>query len=361
MAAKFDFIQSYRDLDPNASRDVIEARQKGHALLIAEIKSMERVYDLCRLAFLLAPHPARVTEWFEKPIRSFDPHFLVNRDKAEAGRIAALLLRDRITQAGSYVPLAVLSASFCGKRHPADGGALMIEANEALAAAIRDHRSSAAAKPVQAPEFKAITAELDAMAAQNPLPGDVAKRAVEAATQAGENAVKALAEGVEASLSSARGDMVRLAEEVDMLWWHLGDWHELLSKPRSNASAETRMVASGIELGALVRRLPGPYGAYGILRRISGADSDSKQTLRSTVGSLLEDDARKLSKDVPSSSKSLFPIHAAIQSVAERGSVGWESEFVKTVPDVADAKTSFFELGVQAYRERVLINYGSLG
>jgi hypothetical protein len=361
MAAQFDFIQSYRDLNPNASRELIEARQKAHELLAASIKNMEQVYDLCRLAFLLEPHPATVTEWFEKPIRGLDPHFLVSKDKADAGKIAALLLRDRITRTGSHVPLAVLSASFCGKRHSADGDTLTKEANEAFTAAVGNQRTFAAAKPVTAPKFNAITAELAAVAAQNPLPGSVAKGAMEAAAQANENAVTALTESVETSLSSARGDVVRLAEEVDMLWWHVGDWHELLEKPRSGASTETKMLASGIELGAFVRQPPGPYGAYGILRRISGSDADGKTTLRGAVKSLSENDARKLSKNVPSSSKSLFPIHAAIQSVAERGADGWESEFVKAVPDVADVEMSFFDIGIQAYRERVLINYGGLG
>jgi hypothetical protein len=187
------------------------------------------------------------------------------------------------------------------------------------------------------------------------------KGAIEAAARASENAVTTLAAGVEASLSSARGDVVRLAEEVDMLWWHLGDWHELLEKPRSGALAATKMLASGIELGAFVRQLPGPYGAYGILRRISGAASDDNTTLRGVVGSLCQDDARKLSKNIPSSSKSLFPVHAAIQSVAERGAAGCESEFVKAVPDVVDIEMSFFDLGIQAYRERALINHGGLG
>jgi hypothetical protein len=301
-----------------------------------------------------------VTEWFEKPIRGLDPHFLVSRDKVDAGKIAALHLRDWITRPGSHVPLAVLSASFCGRRHSADGDALTKEANEAFTAAVRDQRTFAAAKPVPAPNFKTITAELDSVAAQNPLQGNVAKGAIEAAARASEDAVTALTESVETSLSSARGDVVRLAEELDMLWWYIGDWHELLGKPRSGASAETKMLASGIELGAFVGQLPGPYGAYGILRRIAGSDADNKTTLRGAFKSLSENDAMKLSENVPSSSKSLFPIHAALQSVAERGAAGWESDFVKAVSDVADVEISFFDIGIQAYRERALINYGGL-
>jgi hypothetical protein len=362
MAAKFDFSQAYRDLEPNASRELIDARQKGHELLDATVKTMEQVYDLCRLAFLLEPHPPSVIDWFEKPIRgSLDPHFLVNKDKAEAGRIAALLLRDRITRIGCCTPLAVLSASFCGRRHSADGDALTKEANEAFAAAVRQHRMLTAANPVSAPKFKAIAADVDPLAQHNPLAGSIAKTAIEAVAAASENAVKALAENIDAAMSSTHDDVIRLAEEVDMLWWHIGDWHELLEKPRSSASAETKMLASGIELGALVRRLPGPYGAYGILRRISGPDAEVKTTLRVAIESLSQNDARKLFKDVPVIARSLFPVHAGIQLVADRGPGRWESEFATTMPDIADVQLSFFDIGVQAYRERALISHGSLG
>lgn len=357
MATTFDFIQSFRDLDPNAAREVIDARQKSHGKIQAGVKTMDRIYDLCRLAFLLEPHPE--TEWFEKPIRDLDPHFLVRKDKAEAGRIAALLLRDRMTWTGSVTPLAVLSVSFCGRRHSADGNVLTNEANEALSAGVRLNRLANADKSISPPKFKLITAELDAVAAQNPLSGPAAKGAIEAAMASSEAAVKSLAEVVQAALSPVRNDVAKLAEEVDMLWWHIGDWHELLGKPRSSTSAETRMLASGVELGELVRQLPGPYGAYGILRRIAGSDGEGKTSLRRTIKALSQNDAVKLSKELPLSSGPLFPVHAALQSFARHG-VEWEADFAKSVPEIVDVEMSFFDIGLQAYRERALIQYGGL-
>jgi GTPase-associated system helical domain len=184
------------------------------------------------------------------------------------------------------------------------------------------------------------------------------REAVEAAVSAGAQAVATLAQSVEAALASARRDVLRLAEEIDMLWWHIGDWHELLEKPRSAASVQTKMLASGIELAAFVQRLPGPFGAYGLLRKIAGSEADGKTIPRAAVKSLSENDARKLAKSVPSASIKLFPIHSAIQSLVERGTAGWESEFAKASPDIADVEMSLFELGIQAYRERKLINRG---
>ncbi len=145
-----------------------------------------------------------------------------------------------------------------------------------------------------------------------------------------------------------------------MLWWCIGDWHELLDKPRTETAAGLKMVVSGIELGAMVRQLPGPYGAHGILRRISGAKAGGKSSLRAAIKSLSQEEARKLSKDIPQTFIPLFPVHAAIQFVTQFGPATWEAEFTNVVPNIAVAEMSPFELGIQAFRERALIGHGGI-
>ncbi|TPL97154.1 hypothetical protein FJ960_24510 [Mesorhizobium sp. B2-3-11] len=355
MADEFDFIQSYRDLDAGASREVVEARHKSFRKLSKAIDKMAQIYDLCRLAYQIEPFPAR--PWFEDAVREFDPHFLAEKDKADAGRIAALLLRERIKSPGSYAPLAILTTSYCGRRHSADGDVLTMQANVAFHNAVRNHRVSSGTKLLAVPKLKAITAEVDAVNNNNPLPGPVVKAAFDAVMVSTETAIKALSDNVKGPVESARSDIVRLAEEVDMLWWCIGDWHELLNKPRTETTSALKMVVSGVELGAMVRQLPGPYGAHGILRRISGAEADGKSSLKAAVKSLSQEDAQKLSKDIPEASRSLFPVHTAIQLIANDGDA-WDTEFTKSVPEIATAKMSHFELGIQAFRERALLEYG---
>ena len=358
MTAEFDFIQSYRDLDEGANRNIVEARHKSFEKLSSSIDNMGQIYDLCRLAYQIEPFPER--PWFDDAVREFDPHFVANKDKVDAGRIAALLLRQRMMSPGSYSPLAVLTTSYCGRRHSADGDVLTTQANEAFLAAVRNHRVSSGAKLGPAPKLKAITAEVDAVSSHNPLPGIIAKAAIDAAMASTDDAVKALSDSVRGPVDAARGDIIRLAEEVDMLWWCIGDWHELLNKPRTETAAGLKMVVSGIELGAMVRQLPGPYGAHGILRRISGTEADGKSSLKAAIKSLSQEDALKLSKDIPEASKPLLPVHAAIQLAAQLGSAAWEAEFGKVVPDIAAAKMSPFELGIQAFRERALLGHGGI-
>jgi hypothetical protein len=358
MAAEFDFIQFYRDLDGSASREVVEARHKSFQKLSAAINNMGQIYDLCRLAYQIEPFPDR--SWFEQAVREFDPHFVASKDKVDAGRIAALLLRQRMASSGSCAPLAILTTSYCGRRHSSDGDVLTTQANDALLAAVRNHGVSDGAKLGPAPKLKAITTETDAVNNHNPLPGSIAKAAIDAAMASTDAAIKALSDSVRGPVDSARADIVRLAEEVDMLWWCIGDWHELLDKPRTETAAGLKMVVSGIELGAMVRQLPGPYGAHGILRRISGAKADGKSSLKAAIKSLSREEARKLSNDIPQASKPLFPLHAAIQFFAQFGPAMWEAEFAKVVPDIAVAEMSPFELGIQAFRERALLGHGGI-
>lgn len=359
---KFDFIESYRSLFPNASREIVDLRKQSHDQLAADLNTIDKIYDLCRLAFQLEPHSPELNDWFERPIKALDPHFSLSQDKAEAGVIAALLLRERVCRSECcHTALAVLSASYCGMRHSADKGILLTNARDALMEAARNRRIPVLGNAISAPKFILVTAEFEQVAAQNPAQGPSVKTALEAINRAGEQAVTALAVSVDASRSSARSDTARLAEEVDMLWWYLGDWYECLDKPRSSMPPEIGILVSGIELGELVQQLPGPYGAYGLLRRVSGTLSDRKTTLRTIVESLSQVDARILSKPIPSSAKSLFPLHAAIQAFVERGSPEWESEFAKAVPDACNIEAGLVEIGVQVYRERMLINHDGPG
>ncbi|MDB5555346.1 MAG: hypothetical protein JWL86_5330 [Rhizobium sp.] len=358
MTANFDFIQSYRDLDGSATREIIDLRLKSFDKLAPAVKTVNEIYDLCHIAFQIEPLASK--DWFEAPLREFDPHFMFKKDKIDAGRMAALLLRQEVSKPGAHAPLAVLTTSYGGRRPSVDDNVLTQLANEAFHAAVRGHRVSNGVQLAAAPKFKSVAADLEQLAAHNPLPGTVAKTAIDAAAAASEAAVRALYENVRGPITSARSDITRLAEEVDMLWWCIGDWHELLGKPRADTAAGLKLVVSGIELGAMVRHLPGPFGAHGILRRIAGADADGKSSLKAAMKLLSEDDARKLSLKISEAALPLVPVHAAIQAVANFGSAGWEAEFGKIVPDLATARMSPAELGYQAFRERALLTHGGL-
>ena len=67
---------------------------------------------------------------------------------------------------------------------------------------------------------------------------------------------EAFGEATGATIDALQYNAALDREELDMLWWVLGDTSNVLEKPMVSLSPETRAITSGIELGELLRALP---------------------------------------------------------------------------------------------------------
>jgi hypothetical protein len=356
MPTKFDFVEAYRKTQPTAAPEIVEARRKAHEKLYPDIKTMGNVYELCRLAFDLPQDMASLTEWFQPPVKEFDPRFSLSIDKAEAGRLSSILLRDLMARGSPQGALAILSSSFGGRRLPIDQQ-LVVEARDTIAEAGRAQRIIAAEKKIAAPPPKDLKAELDAVQPANPA---TIRTALDAAIGEARTATTKTALSANDAHQSLRSDMIRLAEEVDMLWWHIGDWSERLDKPRTDLSKDVLGVVSGVELGRFVRTLPGPFGAYGVLRRTLGKLSEKKAKLKDVVQAL-GPDAAKLASQIPSSAASVFPVHTAMLLASQHGAEAWPAQFDQSVGPLKDFELPHLDLAIQTFRERTLIKFAGLG
>jgi hypothetical protein len=357
---EFKFLEAYRSMAPTTNREVIEARQKSHDKLFSLVNNgMERAYDLCRFAFQLPYDPAALVDWFEKTVKEFDVQFSIALDKAEAGRIAALLLRDLIWRGTLHYSLAVLAVSYCGRRAPVGGNELLTAARDAIVEAGKERRVVLADKKIAFPTGKDLKAELDAIQAS--LAGPTVKAGMDAMAADLRDGAAKLATLSNDAFQSLKNDAVRMAEEIDMLWWHIGDWSDLLDKPRGSVPELAVAVVSGTELGGLVRQLPGPYGAYGILRRTAGKAADQKANIKMVIDAIDAADLKRMARTLPQSALTLFPIHAAINFASERGPGNWAQAFDQAVGDVQGFEVSIYELAIQTFRERVLLDFGGLG
>ena len=89
--------------------------------ILKQIKLTTHVLDLCRLAFgMTLPAQSELSSYFAAEIRKGDPQFLLEHDRAEAGRMAALLLAARLAQGCTEDAIAVLTTSYAGHRTSAD-------------------------------------------------------------------------------------------------------------------------------------------------------------------------------------------------------------------------------------------------
>jgi hypothetical protein len=125
-----------------------------------------------------------------------------------------------------------------------------------------------------------------------------------------------------------RNDNLRLAEETDMLWWHVGDWSNILDIPRTSVPKKSVGLVSGLDLGAMVALTPGPYGAYGILKQALGATGDKQASLTDAVSGL---EAEQIGRLALPKAPDVFPVLTALQLAAAGGD--WTAQFKTMVRD----------------------------
>ncbi|MBE0614119.1 MAG: hypothetical protein IH604_10675 [Burkholderiales bacterium] len=354
---EFKFIERYRTLAPGAGREVIEARHKAHTKLYDDAKqSMQKVHTLCGIAFGLQRDTPLITDWFEKGVKELDGQFMIGLDKAEAARIASLILEDMVTQGIASVALAVLSVSYCGRREPGDDGLVLTVAKDALERNGRARQIISAGKTISPSAPEDLKTQLDTAAAT--FNGANVRAVAEGILGEIKATQEELAESATAAFQAVRSDNVGLAEELDMLWWNMANWSDLLEKRRDQLSPAASAFCAAIELGAFVQSPPGPYGVYGILRHALGEQFSTKTTLKKAI-TTIADDAAKLRLNVTTGAMPLLPVSAAISHVAANGASKWPV-LKQIIGDALTVEVSYFELAVQSYRERVLISNGGL-
>ena len=352
---EFTFVDRYRTLAPGATREVVEARQKAHAKLYEEgRKSWQKIHTLCGVAFGLEREDPQVTSWLAKNIKEIDEQFVLDLDKAESAKIASLVLEDMITRGVIGVAFAVLTTSYCGRREPGDDGRILAIAKDALEQNGRARQIISDGQSIWASAPGDLKSDIDAMVVA--LDGPHIRVVAEGILREIKSAQDKLAESATAAFQAVRTENIGLAQELDMLWWNMGNWSDLLEKHRDQLSSDELAISSAIELGGFVPSPPGPYGAYGILRHSLGAQSNAKTTLKKTITAIVGDVA-KLNPDVTVGAMPLLPVSAAIMHVAANGATKW-SALKQVIGNALTVEVSYFELAVQSYRERVLINQG---
>ncbi|HXO71605.1 MAG TPA: GTPase-associated system all-helical protein GASH [Bradyrhizobium sp.] len=122
--------------------------------------------------------------------------------------------------------------------------------------------------------------------------------------------------GIRPVVNALRTNAALDREEIDLLWWVLGDWSELLDR-RYSAASETvsTAIASGIEAGSMLRRMPGDAHRNLVLRHVKGSKSF---TLAEVIEELGEDRARVAapyaSDVIVASCPGVFPLLSALNT-----------------------------------------------
>ncbi len=352
---KFDFISSYRDLQPGAAREVIEAREKAFIVLAKEGLKGERVVFLSGLAFgTPGAFGQSSLEWFVKPIVDEDRLFSLTHDREEAARIATLLLNSWVLSGMYRVAGSVLAASFAGRRSTDLTANLIALARACLANTARSLNSGPTLKKIEFPPVTDKAAILSKLGDDfSPSGAGVALEAIAKDYQAqGAKFAGTVWTAVDALLSHNQ----RLSDEINLLWWHIGGHSDLLNHSLSDLPSAVRPLFVGADMANMVATFPGPYGAYGIIKHALSGIADEKQSVLDALKQLNPQQRVALKSVLSEPTDGIFVVSYALH-LTDLETMSLEEFKSKTGIDINE-QLSRYELAVQIYEEGLYQSQG---
>lgn len=101
-------------------------------------------------------------------------------------------------------------------------------------------------------------------------------------------------------------------EELDFLWWVLGEYSHLLAGPLSDRKPYCRAIASGFEGATLLRRLPGDGFRHAVLRGIVATERLSLKALVEALGAEREELGKSFEGQWALQLPTVFPLVATL-------------------------------------------------
>jgi hypothetical protein len=114
------------------------------------------------------------------------------------------------------------------------------------------------------------------------------------------------------AIADLRANAIIDLEEIDLLWWVMSDWSILLRRRLSTEQGAVAAVASGFEVGRLVRRIPAEAHRHLVLRNVPASKDLSLQELVNVIGddraALVPTEGQTLISQCPM----VFPLSSAL-------------------------------------------------
>jgi hypothetical protein len=359
--------QNVPDMDPDFARwygDVAMENSKGQARwagLNQAILSPKRptVEVLTRLAFntkasaagYKEPELAAKLEAFHAAFRTADNDY--QPEKRESQVLAACALV-QLFKSYSLAQLAVTTASFDNGRNPALPMDLVGLAEQAI-------QNLSAARRVR-PEHSKLRIAFDGAAYEpdmtgfNPNDPQTMKPVFTAMTNAVNAALKAAVSGANASIDNMSNYMRVVDEELQMLWWLMGERSLDLDLPFDRVDDAMQPLVFARELATRTVNSPGPVAISALLAR-SGLKSRGKLSVAAAANAVPADWATATVNNLTPSPVTT-PIHFALDKRVEAGAPdAWSAHWAALCGLAANASLTPLRLAELFYRERLFLKF----
>lgn len=352
----FDFADVFREFYPSAERSLVEARVAALTELSTEArKSVGKIVGLTRIAYDIPLADSDETgEWLQATIREKEAGFSLVRDREDARIISAIVL-DSILHAGNCDRVATLlmAATFAGKRRAPGDGKLEITARDLFSDAARNRGLEFNAR-ISKSQWRETSKATNSVATNFDATTVIA--AIQAVAAEAKAAEARAIEKFNTALNQLTAENVRLAEEVDLLWWHLGGQSYILQRPLASIETTSLPFVIGSDVAQMVNTLPGPHGALGIVREALGTSAGDRQTLGATLKAVEPDDRSKLLVDARDKDV-IASLNFGLALLDDEMTAGsFAKTFQKRTALSPDTELTRFDIATQAYFERLFIN-----
>ncbi|OLY65082.1 GTPase-associated system all-helical protein GASH [Leptospira santarosai] len=349
----------YRIERMNPGPEIISLRNEALEKISAEINNF-KIIELVRIFFGL-PN-AKDIDWFKLGFSEKDPSFSMIDNANEAAILSATLLNNAMIE-NSFASLAMICCSISDKRQSKAKILLLGDAKSKL----QNHSIKERAKgDIDIKLIKPIGKSKLSSSIESSIPtGSDWPKVQEVLKQISNEAVgvtKEFSIQILNLLQPLIQQGVFFREEIDILWWHIGSWSNVLKKPFSDIPMEIAAPLAGIELADLSQTIAGPIAAPVFLEKtLSLNRKKTDQNIQISIKDmankfpLSEYPELNIKKSI-NICADLCPVLYSLYKYFEIGdSLSWQISYKKDV--LFDPHISFkpIELAMQAYRERLML------
>ncbi|MFN3249388.1 GTPase-associated system all-helical protein GASH [Roseibium album] len=355
MSANFARWYAEAFMDESSKRDL---RWKG--VVDATTKADHKTAEvLTRLAFQ-SPVPAcgrkseNLSDTFEKLVATIsggDATFDPSHSARELQVLAAAAL-ERLFNTLPDAALTVVTASFGRTRQPDLPMDLVNLAERALVALTSRKHARVDFDDLKLPAPK-VNYNIAADSLQSADPTEI-KEQFELLRNATDSTIQRVVSGFNSVVNQLHNQISLDEEELQMLWWLLGEYSRLLDKPFSKINELEKPLVLAYELGQMTAISPGPTSIRAILLRAKVGTKKLK--LEEAVNATSLEWANSASSSTLVS-PATTPIHFALEQRTELGSKdSWQAGWSSLTGLTADTLLPAIELSELFYREHVFLN-----
>lgn len=346
------FGQWYSAVDLASDPPLLERRWKA-VTRVAKDATWADVDTLVRLVFGLRPSKNDQTPRIRKLLSKGDDSFEQSGNDREVQILSAaslVALFDAASAVSRGAALAVATTSMFGSRKEDVPIDLVGYAEEAIAKqseAMRERKAAHTLPDAPKIDFK------EAVAKSKEGNWDHVASAFGLAADAITKPLAAFVSGAQATINALHAQVAMQDEELEMLWWLVGDRSWDLGCKFAEVSKQSAPLIFAAELAKLTKHLPGPTAVSALLTRAGLADDEV--TVPMVVNAAPAGWLQGLMEGRQPSA-ALHPIHFAVDKRIETGeSQAWIASWAASAQVDGERRISSLDVARQVYRERLLL------